>query len=139
MGVINKLYHDKGESYEREKGLHENDGRVFKGRCDNAFSNVSCRRLRPPLFKLRTGETVCAVHGKVHLVRSDEEIKEIRERLSILSVLDKLEERTLSIIREQSESNDIDPREIISWLEVLERVRRLKEMSREKHPQPRSQ
>jgi len=92
-----------------------------------------------PLFKLRTGETVCAVHGKVHLVRSDEEIKEIRERLSILSVLDKLEERTLSIIREQSESNDIDPREIISWLEVLERVRRLKEMSQEKHPQPRSQ
>ncbi|MCC5990170.1 MAG: hypothetical protein LM558_01485 [Thermosphaera sp.] len=85
-----------------------------------------------PLFKLRTGEIVCAAHGKVLLVRSDEEVKEIRERITMISVLDKLEEKTLNIIREQSEGEDVDPREIIGWLEVLERIRRLKEMSREK-------
>jgi UPF0148 protein len=85
-----------------------------------------------PLFKLRTGEIVCVAHGKVLLVRSDEEVKEIRERITMISVLDKLEEKTLNIIREQSEGEDVDPREIIGWLEVLERIRRLKEVSREK-------
>ncbi|WP_448578992.1 Sjogren's syndrome/scleroderma autoantigen 1 family protein [Thermosphaera sp.] len=90
-----------------------------------------------PLFKLRTGEIVCAVHGRVHLVKSDEEVKEIKERITLVGVLDKLEEKTLNIIREQSESEDVDPREIIGWLEVLERIRRLKEMSRERQSSPK--
>ncbi|MGB9827837.1 hypothetical protein IMZ38_03575 [Thermosphaera chiliense] len=90
-----------------------------------------------PLFKLRSGEIVCAVHGKVHLVKSDEEVKEIRERITLIGVLDKLEEKTLNIIKEQSESEDVDPREIIGWLEVLERIRRLKEISREKQSLPK--
>lgn len=79
-----------------------------------------------PLFKLKTGEVVCPVHGRVHIVRTDEEAREVYARVYSSMVLEKLEMLTLKTIEELSRSRDVDPTDLIKWLEVLERVQRLK-------------
>jgi UPF0148 protein len=79
-----------------------------------------------PLFKLKTGEVICPVHGRVHIVRTDEEAREVYARVYSSMVLEKLEMLTLKTIEELSRSRDVDPTDLIKWLEVLERVQRLK-------------
>ncbi|MEM1628281.1 MAG: Sjogren's syndrome/scleroderma autoantigen 1 family protein [Desulfurococcaceae archaeon] len=85
-----------------------------------------------PLFKLKSGEVVCPIHGKVHLVKTDEEAKEIYARATMLYVLNKLEESAIKAIYEISENRDIDPTEYIKWLEVLERIQRLKSLLKQR-------
>jgi UPF0148 protein len=79
-----------------------------------------------PLFKLKTGEVICPVHGRVHIVRTEEEAREVYARVYSSMVLEKLEILTLKTIEELSRSRDVDPTDLIKWLEVLERVQRLK-------------
>jgi len=79
-----------------------------------------------PLFKLRTGEVVCPVHGKVHIVKTEEEAREIYARVYLLQVIEKLEVHALKTIENLLNAPDIDPTEYIKWLEVLERIQRLK-------------
>ncbi|WFO76307.1 hypothetical protein J4526_03495 [Desulfurococcaceae archaeon MEX13E-LK6-19] len=80
-----------------------------------------------PLFRLRTGEVVCPVHGRVYLVRSDEEAREVLARVSASKVLEALENKVLEILSKAVESpEERGYREIIGWLEVLERIRRIK-------------
>ncbi len=80
-----------------------------------------------PLFRLRSGEVLCPVHGKVYMVKSDEEAKEVATRVSTAKVLDTLESRIIGILERASrEPEAIGYREIIGWLEVLERIRRIK-------------
>jgi len=79
-----------------------------------------------PLFKLRSGEVICPVHGKVYLVKTDEEAKRITEELTIKTVLDKLEHNILKIIDEKIESNEFSTRDLIEYLEILERIYRVK-------------
>jgi UPF0148 protein len=79
-----------------------------------------------PLFKLKTGEVICPVHGRVHIVRTEEEAREVYARVYSSMVLEKLEMLTLKTIEELSRSRDVDPTDLIKWLEVLERVQRLK-------------
>lgn len=80
-----------------------------------------------PLFKLRTGEVVCPVHGRVYLVKTDEEAKEVVSRVSIIKVLEALENKVVEILGEAVNSpEELRYREIIGWLEVLERIRRIK-------------
>ena len=79
-----------------------------------------------PLFKLRSGEVICPVHGKVYLVKTDEEARRITEELTIKTVLDKLEHNILKIIDEKIESNEFSTRDLIEYLEILERIYRVK-------------
>jgi len=80
-----------------------------------------------PLFRLRTGEVVCPIHGRVYLVRTDEEAKEVMARTSISRVLEVLESRVIEILYNASKSpEERGYREIIGWLEVLERIRKLR-------------
>jgi len=91
----------------------------------------ACPICSTPLFKLRSGEVICPIHGRVQIVRSDEELLSV----TTINTLDELEKFTINTInrlrRELEEGNsDIkDERDIKllnTWLEVLERVRRLK-------------
>jgi UPF0148 protein len=91
----------------------------------------ACPICSTPLFKLRSGEVICPIHGRVQIVRSDEELLSV----TTINTLDELEKFTVNTInrlrRELEEGNsDIkDERDIKllnTWLEVLERVRRLK-------------
>ena len=79
-----------------------------------------------PLFKLKTGEIVCPVHGRIHLVKTDEEAREVYAKIHVLGVLEKLERVALKTIETLIENHDTDPTELIKWLEVLERIKRLK-------------
>lgn len=83
-----------------------------------------------PLFKLKSGEVVCPVHGRVYVVKTEEEAREIFERVGLTSALSKVEDLALRRIIELSGTEDADPLELVKWLEVLERVRKLKESSR---------
>ena len=80
-----------------------------------------------PLFKLRSGEIVCPTHGRVYLVRSDEEAKQVLSKASLMQVLDALEKRVIEVLN-KSGNNMLSAgyREIIGWLEVLERIIRIR-------------
>jgi UPF0148 protein len=84
-----------------------------------------------PLFKLRNGEVVCPVHGRVHIVKTEEEAREIFSKTYLVLVLEKLEALALRTIESLSSTPDADPTDLIKWLEVLERVRRIRSMARE--------
>ncbi|MCC6010806.1 MAG: hypothetical protein LM556_00185 [Desulfurococcaceae archaeon] len=79
-----------------------------------------------PLFKLKTGEVVCPVHGRVHIVKSEEEAKEIYAKTYLLNIIERLETYALRNIENLLSTPDIEPTEYIKWLEVLERIQRLK-------------
>ncbi len=80
-----------------------------------------------PLFKLRSGEIVCPIHGRVYLVRSDEEAREVASRATLLGVLERLEKKIIETLNEIT-GNLVETsyRDIIGWLEALERVIRIK-------------
>lgn len=90
----------------------------------------SCPICSLPLFKLKSGEVICPTHGKVQIVRSDEEILSLTTAAS----LDELERVAVSAInklrKELEEGDHTDDSEVVrrlsSWLEVLERIRKLK-------------
>ncbi|MEM4856132.1 MAG: Sjogren's syndrome/scleroderma autoantigen 1 family protein [Sulfolobales archaeon] len=91
----------------------------------------SCPICSLPLFKLKSGEVICPTHGRVQIVKSDEEILSI----TTIASLDELERVAVSIINKlrkdlevgNSDANDSNiVRMLVSWLDVLERVRRLK-------------
>ncbi len=91
----------------------------------------ACPICSTPLFKLRSGEVICPVHGKVQIVKSDEELLSI----TTISVLDELEKFTISTVnrlrkelemRDSDIKNEEDIKLLNTWLEVLERIRRLK-------------
>lgn len=79
-----------------------------------------------PLFRLKSGEVVCPIHGRVHVVKTDEEAREIYARTYLSHVLERLEIQALKVIESLTGVPDADPTDLIKWLEVLERVQRLK-------------
>ncbi|MEM4717322.1 MAG: Sjogren's syndrome/scleroderma autoantigen 1 family protein [Desulfurococcaceae archaeon] len=83
-----------------------------------------------PLFKLRSGEIVCPIHGRVHVVKTDEEAQEVYSKTFLRYILDQLEQVALRTINTLIKSSDTDPTDLIKWLEVLERVERLKSTER---------
>lgn len=83
-----------------------------------------------PLFKLKSGEIVCPVHGRVHVVKTDEEAREVYAKTYLTHVLERLEAQALKTIETLTSTPDVDPTDLIKWLEVLERVQRLKTTTR---------
>jgi len=92
----------------------------------------ACPLCGSPLFKLRSGEIVCPIHGPVKVVKTEREAVEVTTN----AVLDEVEkvftEKALEILR-RMRSPDIEPesevnlvKSLIYWLDVLERVRRIK-------------
>ncbi len=91
----------------------------------------SCPICSLPLFRLRSGEVVCPTHGKVQIVRSDEEILSVTTTASLdelervaVSALNKLRKE---LVEGDSSTGDLEVvKALEAWLDVLERVRRLK-------------
>ncbi len=87
----------------------------------------TCPSCGSPLFRLRGGEIVCPVHGKVFLVRSDEEAS----TASVISVLSKIEDlasvKMMELVRRLSTNNDpIDLEALAKWLEIVQRIQEIK-------------
>lgn len=91
-----------------------------------------CPICKSPLLKLRSGEIVCPMHGKVMIVKTEEEVVEA----SVLSTLVELEKRISRILLmyvkkiDKGETSHEDSRDVIYWLDALERVERIKQVLR---------
>ncbi|MDP8003551.1 MAG: hypothetical protein C0171_02110 [Caldisphaera sp.] len=79
----------------------------------------TCPACGLPLFKTKKGEIVCPVHGKVYVVESEEEVRDIE----IDETLKKLEYYISIKIREKINKDDID--EINDLLRTMESVERI--------------
>jgi UPF0148 protein len=82
-----------------------------------------------PLFRLRSGEVVCPVHGRVYIVRDESEVS----RITVQGVLEELEKVVAGRISESLEAarrGEPRARELSEWLEVLERAERILSMLR---------
>jgi UPF0148 protein len=82
-----------------------------------------------PLFRLRNGDVVCPIHGKIILVRSEEEAREVELDSIVAEVEHYAARKVRELIREEN------PGEILEWLRVIEageRIRDLRERRRKK-------
>ena len=90
----------------------------------------ACPACSLPLFKLKSGEIVCPVHGTVKVVKSESEIVSITTSV-ILDDIESLITKILYKLKQRIEKGeagaDVDTaRLLIHWLDVLERVKRIK-------------
>jgi len=91
----------------------------------------SCPLCRTPLFKLKSGEVVCPIHGTVKVVKSESEAVSV----TTSAVLDELEKfiayriyQVLAKIKAVDEV-DIEDIEVLNkLLDSLERTRRIKKL-----------
>ncbi|MCX8185054.1 MAG: Sjogren's syndrome/scleroderma autoantigen 1 family protein [Sulfolobales archaeon] len=96
--------------------------------------DLACPLCSTPLFRLKSGETVCPTHGVVKVVKTDTEVVEIQAQ-AVLDRVQALATSRISIIANSlgAESSENSERELLDqlerWLEILERIRRLKLMS----------
>lgn len=84
-----------------------------------------------PLFRLRSGEVVCPVHGRVVIVSSDEEEREVH----IEEAVKMAEYRAALRVQEALERGE--PEEILRWLQVIEAAERIRGL-RSQRAQPAS-
>jgi len=76
-----------------------------------------------PLFRLKSGDVVCPLHGKVYIVNSDEEAREVE----IDETLRRLEYFASVRLRELMDKGDVsEAGDLLSIMEQAERVMRLR-------------
>jgi UPF0148 protein len=103
--------------------------------------SIQCPICGSPLFRLRNGDIVCPIHGKIHVVSDETQVIEevskdvlgkIMER-----VISKLTEMSSNLGRERSPREEADYAEaFLNWLkafELLKKLRREETEYREKH------
>ena len=78
-----------------------------------------------PLFRLRNGDIVCPVHGKVLIVSSEEEAEEARLDSTIRMVEKYAASKVEGLIGRG------EPGDILEWLRVIEAVERIKKLRHE--------
>ncbi len=78
-----------------------------------------------PLFRLRNGDIVCPVHGRIMLVHSEDEAEEARLDNTIWRVESYAARRVEKLLEEG------DPKEILEWLRVIEAAEKIRGMRRE--------
>lgn len=92
-----------------------------------AMLSEACPICHSPLFKLKSGEVVCPVHGRVYLVRSDEEEAKVKRQVSLEAVEGILIDGILAVakkIKEDPMDGD-SVMQLIRYLDALERLKRV--------------
>jgi UPF0148 protein len=87
----------------------------------------TCPICGSPLFKLRSGEIICPIHGKVYVVSRDEDISKISAE-NVLSRLEHLASIKIdNLMKRLSIEEDIETIEMISrWLDILLKIRAIR-------------
>jgi len=115
--------------------LTENRRKVIKRMAELMRSGAvmldqQCPLCGSPLFRLRSGEVVCPVHGRVRVVRSESEAIEVMSD-AVLDEVEQLASRRLHELVVASESGDISASDcadaLIKWLSVLRLCREVKQ------------
>ncbi len=92
---------------------------------------LTCPICGLPLFRLKSGEIVCPIHGRVHVVSSEEEAR----RVMVDAVIEELEElaatRLSSLMKDVLSGHDEEKALslMVKWLDILERCRRIRSVS----------
>ncbi len=116
------MVHDRGEALRRMTELL---------RTGAVMLDLTCPICGLPLFRLKSGEIVCPLHGKVHVVSSEEEARRVR----VDAVIEELEElaatRLSALMREalSGEGEEAVLGLMVKWLDVIERCRRIRSVS----------
>ncbi len=113
------MVHDRGEALRRMTELL---------RTGAVMLDLTCPICGLPLFRLKSGEIICPIHGKVHVVSSEEEARRVR----VDAVIEELEElaatRLSALMREtlRGESEEAVLGLMVKWLDIIERCRRIR-------------
>ena len=75
-----------------------------------------------PLFRLKNGDIICPVHGKIILVHDEAEA----ENIKIDSILHATEKYAAGQVERLLETGP--PEEIVKWLEVIEKIENIKKL-----------
>lgn len=73
-----------------------------------------------PLFRLKSGEVVCPVHGRVVIVSSDEEAREVEVEEIVKRVEYEAAKRLAMALGE-----GLEPESALAWLRVIEEAERI--------------
>jgi len=90
----------------------------------------TCPLCNSPLLRLPSGETVCPIHGKIFVAKTEEEVAEATV-LGVLTELEKSISSILSMYARTLKNTSSDPdiaKTLVYWLEALERIERIKAM-----------
>ncbi|QKQ99598.1 hypothetical protein GWK48_03585 [Metallosphaera tengchongensis] len=94
----------------------------------------ACPLCNSPLYKLRNGEIVCPVHGRVILAKDEEEERKFQREL-LLDSAEKILVESLNGVVEKLKNDPMDSEvimQVIRYLDSLERLKRIRESSPEK-------
>ena len=80
----------------------------------------TCPVCGSPLFRLRNGDIVCPIHGRVHVVSSEREVSLVRAANIVRGLIDHAARKIESLVEHGG-----DPREIDAWLGILEKAVRV--------------
>ena len=99
--------------------------------------SLQCPICGSPLFKLKNGEIVCPIHGKVHVVTDEKEVVEevSKDILAVImeKVVSKLKLMASDMMIDRTPREEADYAEaFLSWLKVLEKIRDLRKKERVK-------
>ncbi len=92
-------------------------------RAGAAMLNEHCPLCGTPLFRLKSGEVICPIHGRVVIVRTETE----RRLYETTAILERLEAKITDELMKALELNDLISvhDKLTSLLELLERVEKL--------------
>ncbi|AFH42832.1 hypothetical protein IOK49_06010 [Fervidicoccus fontis] len=94
--------------------------------------SLTCPICGSPLFKLKNGDIVCPIHGKVIIARDEREVKEklsVNIYDSIIEIAYKrLKELSKKIIDSEDMENESKIADLLyKWMNIIEKAKRLKE------------
>ena len=95
--------------------------------------DIACPKCHMPLFKLKNGDIVCPNHGKVIVVKDEEEEKKITLSIS-LDMLEDVLFKSMNSVVEKIKTDPMDSDallQIIRYLDAIERIRKIKSISQE--------
>ncbi|MCY0860255.1 MAG: hypothetical protein OWQ54_07480 [Sulfolobaceae archaeon] len=89
--------------------------------------DISCPICHMPLFKLKSGEIVCPNHGKVYVVKNEEEEAKVKREVSLQGVEETLLDGLFAVAKKIKEdpSDEESLKQVIYYLDALDRVEKL--------------
>lgn len=91
----------------------------------------SCPLCNSPLYKLKNGEIVCPVHGRVIIARDEEEEKKLKRGIS-LDYTEQILVDSMSVVVEKLKNDPMNSEvivQLIRYLDSLERLKRIRDLA----------
>ncbi|AEB94346.1 MAG: Sjogren's syndrome/scleroderma autoantigen 1 family protein [Metallosphaera sp.] len=92
----------------------------------------SCPECSSPLYKLRSGEIVCPIHGKVIIAKDDQEERKLRREI-MLEYTEQVLVDSLNNVIEKLRSDPMNSEVLVQIIRYLDSLERLKRITDHKH------